>query len=76
VVNGFWFGVLVGFVIGLAFTVWNDRRPYNACPRGGFHYWGEVPKKSRSIWRSTRRECVKCGVDEDELLFGKEDAGG
>ena len=59
----FAFGLLIGFVIGCAFTLWLDRRPRSACTKGGFHYWQRYDENTES------RFCTKCGRNEEEVLY-------
>jgi len=67
---GFWFGCLVGFVIGCAFTLWNDRQKWNACPSGGFHYWEPCDDHDVGPPGNDDRFCTKCKVIEEEALYG------
>lgn len=59
----FWFGALFGFVLGMALTIWLDRQPYNACPKGWFHYWVDASDGDRL--------CQGCNISEDEIYLGR-----
>lgn len=63
-------GVVLGFVGGCAFTLWNDRQRWNACPKGGFHFWQEYDENENE----NSRLCSKCG-DEEGIFFGRSEAG-
>jgi hypothetical protein len=65
----FWFGLLTGFVGGLLFTVWNDRQKWNACSKGGFHFWMRYPREKG--WSDGDRYCAKCGIDEERNWWGQ-----
>ena len=69
----FCFGVLIGFIAGLVFTVWNDRQRWNACPKGSFHFWDDYMQPD-GIGETGSRYCSKCGVDQEANWWGQKKA--
>jgi len=65
----FWFGLLIGWIAGIAFTIWCDRQPHNACLKGGFHFWEKYLDAENTY--TTSRFCSKCGIDEESNWWGQ-----
>ena len=63
-------GMLIGWIAGILFTIWCDRKPWNACHKGGFHHWDDYMQPD-DFTKTNSRFCSKCGVDEESNWWGQ-----